>query len=369
MRICAVGDIAPRRADPTEMFISVKHLLGGADLCFGQMECPVSDRGVPSPHARLAMRTSPDVAPALRGAGFSLMSVAGNHALDFGREALADTLGHLAAAGIAVAGAGANIATARRPAVVRNAGQSVALLAYSSILPAGYAADAQRAGCAPMRAHTEYEQIEHDQPGTPPRIHTFADRRDLRALEDDIRAARKSADIVLVSLHWGIHFVRAQLADYQREIATAAIAAGADAILGHHPHLLKGVEFIAGKPVFYSLGNFAIEQPAAFDAAIADHESFKHLQSLSSGWRAEARYQSPPETRHTMIASLDFRSEVAEVMLHPCRIDDDSCPRPISPGSAEMEEWIAYMRAITHEAGLTTAYSLQPDGVVSCRSA
>ena len=366
MRICAVGDVAPRRADPASIFADTAAVLQSADLCFGQMECPLSDRGAPSPQARLAMRTSPDVAPVLRAAGFDVMSIAGNHVLDFGRDALTDTLKHLPSAGIAICGAGANLAEARRPALLQVGCKHVAVLAYSSILPAGYAADKARPGCAPMRAHTHYEQIEPDQPGTPPRIHTFADPADLAALEADIRAAKEKADLVLVSIHWGIHFVRAEVADYQREVAKAAIHAGADAILGHHPHLLKGVDFIAGKPVFYSLGNFAIEQPAAFDERIAEHDSFKHLQTLSEGWQPKARYQAPPETRHTVIAWLDFCNDRIEIMLQPCRIDDDSVPRLLQPGQPEFSEWLGYVRAITAEAGHGTTYALRDDGMVAC---
>ena len=368
--ICAVGDVAPRRTDPATIFAATASSLRSADLCFGQMECPVSDRGSPSPHARLAMRTGPEVAPVLREAGFDVLSIAGNHALDFGTVALTDTLTHLGGAGIALCGGGANLAEAQQPALLEAAGKRVAVLAYSSILPAGYAADASRPGCAPLRAHTQYEQIEHDQPGTPPRIHTFADRADLAAMEADIRAARASADAVLISIHWGIHFVRAEVAGYQREIARAAIRAGADAILGHHPHLLKGVEFLDGKPVFYSLGNFAIEQPSAFDENIAAHESFAHLQTLSKGWQPKAKYQTPPETRHSVIAWLDFAGESGpSVQLQPCRIDDDSVPQPLSPGAPEFAEWLAYVTAITAEAGLNSDYAVSANGKVTCAPA
>ncbi len=369
MRICAVGDVAPRRVDPASIFGPSAATLQAADLRFGQMECPISLRGSPSPGARLAMRTTPDVAPALRAAGFDLMSVAGNHALDFGAEALVDTLEHMGAVGIAVSGAGVNLAEARRPALITAGGKRVALLARSSILPTGYAADASRPGCAPMRAHTHYEQIEHDQPGTPPRILTFADQGDLAALCADIAAARAEADVVLVSLHWGIHFVRASVADYQREVARAVIAVGADAVFGHHPHVLKGVEFIAGKPVFYSLGNFAIEQPAAYDEAIREHASFAHLQTLSDGWQPQAKYQTPPDTRHSVIAWLDFAAGMPEVTLQPCRIDDDSVPHPLVPGSAEWDEWLDYVTAITAEAGLNSAYLPRADGLVTCLEA
>lgn len=370
MRLAAVGDVAPRRDDPASIFADVAASLRAADLCFGQMECPISARGAPAPQARLAMRTAPEVAPALKAAGFGVMSLAGNHVLDFGAEALADTLEHLGSAGIARCGAGGSLAEARRPAFVDAGGLRVAVLAYSSILPAGYAAQAGRPGCAPMRAHTRYEAIEPDQPGTPPRVLTFADRGDLAALEADIRAARAAADLVLVSLHWGIHFVRASIADYQREVARAAIAAGADAILGHHPHLLKGMEFIADKPVFYSLGNFAIEQPAAFDETIREHTSFRHLQTLAPGWAPAAKYQTPPETRHTAIAWLEVGANGAlTVTLEPAWIDDDSVPRRLAPGDARFTEWLGYLRAITEEAGLETDYGVTPGGHVSCRPA
>jgi poly-gamma-glutamate capsule biosynthesis protein CapA/YwtB (metallophosphatase superfamily) len=366
MRICAVGDVAPRRADPASIFAFVAPALRSADLCFGQMECPISDRGSASPQARLAMRTSPDVAPVLRTAGFHVMSVAGNHVLDFGAEALADTLVHLNAADIEVCGGGASLAQARRPAMLECGGKQVAVLARSSILPQGYAANADRPGCAPMRAHTHYEQIEHDQPGTPPRVLTFADKDDLAALVADVRAARSQADVVLVSLHWGVHFVRATVADYQREVAFAVIEAGADAIIGHHPHLLKGVDFHCGKPIFYSLGNFAIEQPAAFDESIRSHESFRHLQTLSEGWQPQAKYHTPPETRHTALAWLDCNGDDLTVSLQPAWIDDDSVPQLLRPDDAQFAEWLDYLRAITSDAGLATDHAVNLDGLVTC---
>ncbi len=369
MRICATGDVAPKRDNPASIFADVAPLLRSADLCFGQMECPISARGTPAANARLAMRTTPEVAPILREAGFGVMSTAGNHALDFGADALADTLTHLTDAGIAHTGTGLSLTEACKPVFSESEGNRVALLAYSSILPEGYAAASNRPGCAAMRAHTHYEQIEHDQPGTPPRVLTFADRSDLAALTAAVACARQEADIVLLSMHWGIHFVRAAIADYQRKIAHAAIDAGADAVLGHHPHLLKGVEFYRDKPVFYSLGNFAIEQPAAFDETIRSHESFAHLQSLSSGWQPQAQYQTPPETRHSVIAWLDFNGAARPaVTLQPCRIDDDSVPRVLTPGQPKFSEWLDYVTAITSEAGLLTCYEVDPSGLIICRA-
>jgi poly-gamma-glutamate capsule biosynthesis protein CapA/YwtB (metallophosphatase superfamily) len=165
----AVGDVAPRRADAASIFGGVRGALGGADLLFGQMECPLSDRGTPAPNAKLAMRTDPAVAAVLAAQGFNVMSIAGNHAMDFGALALADTRVALERAGIRSCGAGATIADARRPAMVETGGRRVAVLAFCSILPDGYVAEEARPGCAPLRAFTHFHHVEHDQPGTPPR--------------------------------------------------------------------------------------------------------------------------------------------------------------------------------------------------------
>jgi poly-gamma-glutamate capsule biosynthesis protein CapA/YwtB (metallophosphatase superfamily) len=97
--------------------------------------------------------------------------------------------------------------------------------------------------------------------GTAPKILTFADREDLRALIEDIKAAKAKADFLAVSLHWGVHLVKGVLADYEAEVARAAIDVGAHAVLGHGPHVLKAIEIYRGKPIFYSLGNFCFDVP------------------------------------------------------------------------------------------------------------
>jgi poly-gamma-glutamate synthesis protein (capsule biosynthesis protein) len=327
--IMACGDVGIKRSDCRSIFLGCAPVLRQADLCFAQLETTISERGAKVPNARLAMRAPPAMAKAVRAAGIDVMSFAGNHCLDFGYEAFADTLQHAAAAGIALCGAGDTLESARRPALLDVAGVRVAILAASSILPEGYAAETDKAGCAPLRAHTVYEQIEPDQPGTPARTRSFADRGDLKELLDGIRIARGVADIVLVSLHWGIHMVRTVLADYQIEAAHAAIDAGADAILGHHPHLLKGVEFYRGRPIFYSLGNFAIEQPHIWDPAITRSASFRNLVSLNPAWNMEQVYMLPPVTRMTGIAKLvRIARDQWEVRFLPAWIGDDSAPQP-----------------------------------------
>ena len=152
LSIHAVGDIAPRRPDPASIFSSVVATLRSSDLRVGHLECPLSARGTPAPNAKLAMRSDPAVALALRSIGFDALSVAGNHALDFGTIALTDTLAALRHSGIGACGVGASLEAARAPGIVAAKGRRVALLSYCWILPPGYAAERSRAGCSPLRA-------------------------------------------------------------------------------------------------------------------------------------------------------------------------------------------------------------------------
>lgn len=344
------------------MFTGCERTLKQADLCFAQLETTISERGAAVPNAKLAMRASPAMATALREAGIDVMSFAGNHCFDYGYDAFADTLLHAAEAGLVLCGAGENLEAARRPALIEAAGSRIAVLAASSILPAGYAAESNKAGCAPMRAHTVYEQIEVDQPGTPAKISTYADRSDLQALIGAVRAARDQADIVLVSLHWGIHMIPATIAEYQIEVAHQAIDAGADAILGHHPHILKGVEFHRGRPIFYSLGNFAIEQPHVWDPAITRSASFKHLISLNPAWNLENTYMLPPVTRMTGIARMviDANSEW-RVRFVPAWIGDDSAPTVLESSDSRFGEVAAFLASSSRQAGFDTRITIEGD--------
>ena len=352
--VLATGDLAPDRSEVASSFAATAATLRAAELTFGQLETSFAASGTRLPQARHAVLAAPGGARALADAGFNVISCAGNHCLDWGPGALLETIGHLERAGIAVIGAGENIRAARRAFVATLADRTrVALLAYCSILPADYWATAGRAGCAPMRGLTVYEQIEPDQPGTPARIHTFAERNDLAAMQADIRAARERADVVLVSLHWGIHFVRAAIADYQREVARAAVAAGADAILGHHAHILKGIETLDGRPVLYSLCNFATD--LRMDPEHAARPSFKEIQALAPGWQPDfdSLYNFPPDSRWSAIARLEIAAgRIRETALLPIHIGRDAVPRLLGAEDARFDEVRGYLEAVTREAGL-----------------
>lgn len=237
LRVVAVGDImldGTARPVLSENgydypFVRVKPLLAGAAVVFGNLEGPLTDRGTPEQNKTYIFRTPPAPASrALRNAGFNVVSLANNHTMDFGPDGLAQTIEALDSAGVAHAGAGSNLAEARRPVLIEAAGKRIAILAYSVTLPENYYAEA-------------------DKPGT-----AFAHETQVRA---DIAAARRQADIVLVSFHWGQEH-KTVLRDYQIQLGHAAIDAGAAAVIGHHPHILQGVERYRDGVILYSLGNF-----------------------------------------------------------------------------------------------------------------
>ncbi|UAJ10874.1 CapA family protein [Glacieibacterium megasporae] len=356
--VLATGDLAMDRADYDESFVATRDVLLAADIVFGQLETSFAAHGTRLPQARHAVLARPEGAAALGRAGFDIISCAGNHVLDWGNEAFAETQRHLRDAGMQVVGAGPDIAAARTPArFTLPDGTTVAFLAYSSILPQAYWADERRPGCAPMRAFTVYEQIEHDQPGTPPRIHTYPHRGDLAAMVADIRAAKAANDIVIVSQHWGIHFVRASIADYQRDVARAAVEAGADIILGGHAHILKGCELIDGKPVFYSLCNFATD--LRMDPAHAASASFNEIRALAEVWEPDfdSLYNFPDAARASMVARFEIaEGKVVRAGFLPLDIGTDAVPRFVAHGSARHAEIVDYMTAVTAEAGLNARY-------------
>ena len=359
----AVGDIAPDRDDPRECFALVRDELRRADIGFCQLEVNLTERGARLPQVRHTHRARPSTARALADAGFSVVSFAGNHCLDWGPDGFHDTVEHLRAARLEVVGVGDDIAQARRPVLLERAGVRVAFLAYSSILPAHYWAEARRAGCAPMRAFTVYEPIEPDQPGTPARIHTYPHRDDLATLCADVAAAKQRADVVIVSLHWGIHFVPEVIADYQRDVGHAAVDAGADLILGHHAHILKGVEIYRGKTIFYSLCNFAMD--LRMDEAHAQSKGFKEIQSLHPGWVPDfdSLYNFPPESRMTSIARARLtRDGAQQVGLLPVYINRNAQPEIVAASDPRFGEIARYMQRISDSQGLNVRF--EPDGDV-----
>ncbi len=363
----AVGDVIPNiREDPGSLFRHVAGLLRAGDIAFCQLESVLSERGSPLPYIGLGSRARPETARAIKEAGFKVVSFASNHCMDFGVEAFLDTLEELRRQGLLVVGAGRNIEEARQPAIVECKGTRFAFLAYNSILPPGSWADARKPGCAPLRAWTLYEQVEYFQPGTPCRIHTFPHREDLEALVQDVKKARSEADVVVLSMHWGVHFVPAVIAEYQREVAHIAIDSGVDLILGTHPHILKGIEVYQGKVIFYSLCNFAAELAATEE--LLQSKMHHWVASLNPTWQPDPDYPTyymPPDSRKTIIVKCMIADKkIKRVSYLPTYINRQSEPEVLQSGDMRFKEVVEYIQRITEDQGLPASFAVQGDEVV-----
>lgn len=209
-------------------FARVAPIFKETDVNIGNLEGAITERGEPF-KKQFVLRMKPPVAQALRDAGFSLFSLANNHTLDYGTEGLEDTIFYLTQNSLGFAGAGMNLKEARRPAWLHVQGSTIAFLSYSLTFPRGFYAAAEKPGTA------------------------FAKKE---MVHKDIKKAKAQAAFVIVSFHWGAELME-KPKPYQKQMAHLAVASGADLILGHHPHVLQGIEIYKGKLIFYSLGNFA----------------------------------------------------------------------------------------------------------------
>jgi poly-gamma-glutamate synthesis protein (capsule biosynthesis protein) len=202
----------------------IRDVVQSADLAFANLEMPLSARARPTG----AFAGRPEFADALAWAGFDVVATANNHSFDAEEIGLLDTIEHLDSAGVGHVGTGRDLEDARRPFVVERDGVRFAFLGYAAAVNVGGSfAGPSRSGVVPL---------------------------DPSLVEEDIRRVRDQVDHVVVSFHWNIENTK-QTHPAARDFAHAVIDAGADVVLGHHPHKPQGVEVYRGKVIFYSLGN------------------------------------------------------------------------------------------------------------------
>lgn len=376
LQLAAVGDVFLDRPDPDDAFIAVSGIFQDADLVFGNSEGVYAHHYDRAPSAGISIIADPANAAPLGPAGFSVLSLANNHILDGGYSGLRENNDILRKQGIALTGAGANLDEARKPAILKRAGQRVAFLAYSSTFPSGYEARAAVPGLAPLRSYNLYRPYEHGEwnPGLLPQVLTTPVDQDYRQLAEDIENARSHADIVVVSVHAGDCTRPIVLSDHERRSARFAIDAGADAYLGHHHHLLRGVEFYRGKPIFYGLGHFAFDLPNLATRLAAEGYLGESSPENSRATRRRAgeyllypQEDYPllpfhPDARMTMIAILRFAPDgPTSVGFIPCSIQPDGKPQPHAASDPHGARVLEYVRICCAEEELEV--TLKPDAL------
>jgi poly-gamma-glutamate synthesis protein (capsule biosynthesis protein) len=223
------GEMVARGEDPLASFSSV---FASADIRIANLECVVATTGNAG-EKNFTFRAHPRTLPVLKR-HFDALGLANNHSGDFGREAFAEMLVLLKQAGLAQFGGGNNLSEAHSPLVIERKGLRIALLGYNEFMPRSFEADFD----APGLAWSEDEQV-----------------------VDDIRKARTlyRADLVIPIMHWGWEN-ELTANDRQRHLARVMVDAGADAVIGGHPHVTQDIEHYRGKPIVYSVGNFVMKE-------------------------------------------------------------------------------------------------------------
>lgn len=236
IEIAATGDVnlgarvaaLIRTHGPAYPWEHVAGWLRDADIALVNLECAISDGGSPL-DKEYTFRGDPAAVPAMAEAGVDLANLGNNHAGDYGRQALVDTLDHLRAAGIEPVGAGRDDREAFRPVFVERAGLRIAFVGATRVLPHHFAAGPDLPGVA-----SAYDEAR---------------------LVSSVGEADARADVTVVSIHWGVELAR-EPNDVQVRLGRALVDAGADVVVGHHPHVLQPVVRYRGAVIAYSLGNF-----------------------------------------------------------------------------------------------------------------
>lgn len=270
-------------------FSGALNLLTGADLTAGNLEGPITTRGVPAQNKQYVFKGAPDLLKSLTDSGFDVVSLANNHTLDQGAQGLLDTIKHLDKAGLPHMGGGNNDAEAFAPTILEASGVKVAYIGLSRVVP-----------------ETNWK-ADKDHPGV---AETYDSTRAVAA----IKKAKEQADLVVIMVHWGVERAE-QPVEHQTTLARQYIDAGADLVIGSHPHVLQGFEQYKGKWIAYSLGNFVFNETAT------------------------------PRTKDTgVLEAACSKSGDCKLTIHPM-VAKQSRPAPADPDKAK--EIISYLTRIS----------------------
>lgn len=271
---------------------SLRRQAEGADLFMVNEEFPFSLRGEPAPDKQYTFRLPPDNVSIFREMGIDLVTLANNHGLDYGREALLDSLETLEGAGIVWVGAGENLDQAKAMKTFEIKGKTLGFLGGTRVIPvADWAASSSRPGMLSVY--------------------------DPSLLLEEIRKGKGNCDFLVVYLHWGLE-QKEMPEEYQRQMGRQCIEAGADLVIGSHPHVLQGVEYYQGKPIVYSLGNYVfgsrIPRTVLLTAALGEEGlSLQVIPATSSaGYTREITEESGRQELFSYLESISFGVTVDE---------------------------------------------------------
>ena len=324
--VAVVGDVHLVRDDPAGAFADVAGTFAEADVLIGNLEGTLSEAGEVNPMNKgFALRSPPGMVDGLTAAGFDVVSFANNHAMDFGTPALVETVDLVRAEGIPVAGAGRNRAEAERVRTATADGLTVGVVSFE-------ATDATWQNMQATAAHPGINVLKVSPYYGEPYLSEDA----LSKVDRVVSTASAAVDVLVVMLHAGIS-IDHTVTPLQRAAAGRCVRAGADAVVGHHPHTVQAIDVVDGAPTFYSLGNFVFDDLDVMD-----------------------RYE---KARHSGIARLEVSSTGVEAArFYPVWIDDDGNPGLAEPGSDRFGKTAELSRREGVELGIRDDHFIVPLG-------
>ncbi len=320
LSVALVGDVnLGSPINPENVLDLVKEDFDGFDVKLCNIEGCLFDPDVLLQHKPGWRHCDRDFVKVLNELKFNAAACANN--VHFGEDAIKHSLSNLDRHNIAHAGAGMNLSEARRPAIFAKEGTTFGLLSYTSVFwPVGQAATEREAGVATLKVYTSYEPHRRlfEMPGAPATTLTYPDEKQLQELKSDIMQLRRKVDIVTVYFHWGVSG-QYEICQYQTTLGRSAIDAGADLVIGSHPHVIQPVEIYKAKPIFYSLGNFIFGS------------DFKPARGYRNG----------------LVAIAELRKDrIVKIAAIPSALNKKEQPRllaPDHPGSTEIMDNVARM--------------------------
>ena len=227
-----------------------------SDLFYINHEYTISDRGTPLAGKYYTFRAKPERMNLLKEMGTDIVSLANNHVYDYGEEALLDTVDLLDEAGIPYVGGGRNIAEAKQPVYFVINGMKIGFVGASNGEKIRYTPQATEESAGILRAYdtTEYNQV--------------------------ISEASKECDYLIAYIHWGTEDSNYLNSDQQRW-GREFLDSGADIVIGGHPHVLQGIEYVDGKPIIYSLGDFWFNHETKYTGVLKLNIQYEGLKEMS----------------------------------------------------------------------------------------
>jgi len=373
--LISVGDQILDIPEVEQLFDPCREILKSGDVVMGQVEIPYTTRPSWSAYDRYsAPATDPVRLEAMKSAGFNVGTCAGNHSFDQGYYGVVDTLAKLRELGITPCGEGEDLEAALAPAVIEKNGLKFACFSYTAVGPKTVMATPAKAGAAFLYVATSYDNDINEPGALPTHIYTTTNPAQLADMKARFRKAKDEGAFVIASYHMGrMHSL--ELQQYQREIAYAAIDAGAEMVIAHHPHTTLGIEFYQGKPIFYSIGHFIFATGAFQESApvVSVQRKFTpfHSQGVNTEPIVKPRepikdnikyYVGDEASRNTMIVKGLFDvNGLAEISVIPCYIDENARPVPVRRGE-KGDDVLNHFKALCEYEELNTHFAWNESG-------